>query len=217
MTITELKNAPLNEGVAYLLGLTYPLYTEARINGKECIVGGVRYNANKVTQEELDIHFNKVFKLLNKYFEDNMPDLKSNKELGRPLSQKLGFSIIVDKDDLTDNQCKAILHDMVLKIATSTTAIKSEFVKGCFDGRSSWDKTACYIALDIDRDSTKQKLLESIIQSLGISVNLNCRGVGHQKHDQLRIKKDSVKKFMTIIGLYSECKKKIISAAMCGK
>lgn len=214
MTITELKNAPLNEGVAYLLGLIYPLYTEARIDGKECIVGGVRYNANKVTQEELDIHFNKVFKLLNKYFADNMPDLRSNKELGHPLSLKLGFSIIIDKDNLTDNQCKAIFHDMVSEIATSTIAIKSEFVKGCFDGRASWDKTACYIALDIDRNSTKQQLLESIIKSLGISVNLNCRGAGHPKHDQLRIKKDSVKKFMTTIDLYSECKKKIILAAI---
>ena len=123
-------------------------------------------------------------------------------------------SVLIEKTDIPQWQCLRILTEKVNEIKNETVEIKKEFVKGCFDGRASWDTTAHYLAIDVDREYPRQDLIIEIIESLGIHLNINRRDKNHKKNDQIRIKPDTLPQFMSSIGLYSACRKNIVEMAM---
>lgn len=209
MNISEVKNTEMNKGLAYALGLVYPLYKEKVLGGETYIIGCVNHNSGKVTNEQIAQHFQSVLHLFNESM-GNALVLKTNKTTEYSISPKLGFSVLIKKGSCTTDESVAILENKVNEVKKASDEIKKEFVKGCFDGRSSWDTTAHYLSIDADRDNKKQDLIAEIIESLGISVNLNRRGEGHPKNDQIRIKPDSIRKYINDIGTYSTCRKQII-------
>lgn len=216
MKINELKLCDMNKGLAYILGLIYPLYKEKQLNDKTYILGSVNHNPGKITSEELTKHYFSVMKLINENMKNIKPDIKSNKTSEYKISVKEGFTVLIDKNDLTSEECRSIITSKVNLIKDSPDELKKEFVKGCFDGRSSFDTTAHYLSIDVDRDYNKQNLIADIIKSLDISVNINKRDTGHKKNDQIRIRKDSLEKFIDEIGLYSICRQNIIEKAIRG-
>ena len=60
--------------------------------------------------------------------------------------------------------------------------MKKAFARGCFDGRSSFDTTMHFLALDTDRIYSRQDLIKSIFEQLKISLQsgkkIELRGFG---------------------------------------
>lgn len=214
MNIRELQNIQMNKALAYALGLIFPLYKEKKLNTKEYILGCVNHNAGKVTQDELNKHFRSVYKLFKECMGNASPDIKTNKTAEYTISPKVGFTVLIEKTDVSEEECIKILTLKVQEIRDASEDIRKEFVKGCFDGRSSWDTTAHYLSIDVDRVYERQDLVIGIIESLGIIINNNRRDINHKKNDQIRIKPDSLKYFMSNIGLYSACRTNIVEKAM---
>lgn len=214
MNIMELKDAQMNKALAYTLGLIYPLYKEKKLNSKEYILGCVNHNAGKVTQDELNKHFKAVYILFKACMGSLAPEIKTNKTAEYTISSKEGFTVLIEKTGVSEDECIEILTQKVKEIKDSSVDIQKEFVKGCFDGRASWDTTAHYLSIDVDRVYERQNLIIEIIESLGIVINVNRRDINHTKNDQIRIKPDSLHYFMSDIGLYSACRTNIVERAM---
>lgn len=214
MNIKELQNAQMNKALAYALGLIYPLYKEKTLNAREYILGCVNHNAGKVTQDELNKHFRDVYKLFKECMGNSAPDIKTNKTAEYTISPKEGFTVLIEKTGVSEPDCINILTAKVKEVKSSSEDIRKEFVKGCFDGRSSWDTTAHYLSIDVDRVYERQDLVIEIIESLGIVINNNRRDKNHKKNDQIRIKPDSLNYFMSNIGMYSACRTNIVEKAM---
>ena len=213
MNINELKNIKMTPSLAYILGLIFPLYKEKRLNAHDYIIGSVNHNAGKVTQNELDSHYKTIYELIHKYNETKNITLMTNKTANYTISPKEGFSVLIETTNVSEEKTMDILYSKVKEIKTANKEIRTEFVKGCFDGRSSWDTTAHFLSIDVDRNYERQDLIIEIIESLGIHLNVNRRDKNHKKNDQLRIKYTSLHYFMSNIGLYSECRTKIIEKA----
>lgn len=211
MNIKELEQTQMNNALAYTLGLIFPLYKELTLdNENSFILGCVNHNAGKVTQEEILKHYIAVCRLFNMYYGDKGPQIKANKTEEYTISPKLGFSVLVEKNGVSKNECIDILTKKVEVICNSSEVIKKEFIKGCFDGRASFDTTYNYLSIDVDRDYKRQDLIINIIEKIGLEINNNRRKDNYEKNDQIRIKPKSLNKFMSIVGLYSVCRERII-------
>lgn len=203
MNITDLNTIEMNQALAYVLGLIYPLYKEKKICEKEYILGSINHNHNMITSEELAEHFLSVKQLIDIYMKETKPEIKSNSSSEFNISSKEGFTILIDKTDIDSQNSIEILNSLANKIKESNDEIKKMFVRGCFDGRASFDTTSKYLSIDVDRDYEKQDLIKEIIESLNIDINLNRRERNHKKNDQIRIKKDSLEKFLKDIDMFS--------------
>lgn len=210
MDIQQFHNIELNPATAYITGLCFPLYKTISILHKTYIVGSINHNSNMINSSDLAEHYNSVLKLINMYFGVGKIKILSNQNDEQNISSKKGFSVLIEQNGKNDGECLKLLSEISTKILSSSIEIKKEFAKGCFDGRSSWDTTAHYLSLDVDRDYSRQDLIVKIIESLGIGININRRDINHPKNDQIRIKKDSVKKFISTIGLYSKCRTNLV-------
>lgn len=210
MNVKEFIELDVNKAQAYILGLIFPLYKTTKYCGREYVIGSVNHNSNMINQVELAQHYNKIYRLINENIKNCDLLLLANKTEYGSVSSKEGFSILIEKGNNSDEEIKMMFSSLAQMIKKKPSNIKKEFIKGCFDGRSSWDTTAHYISLDIDRDYGRQDIIAGIIEDEGIEVNLNRRDLDHKKNDQIRIKKKFVKKFMNEIGLYSECRTKLI-------
>lgn len=213
MTIEEYENAEMTEGLAYITGMIFPLYKffpkpAKRKNGKYYICGSV--NHNEISAEDLAVHFKSVLRIISNL---NI-DIFNNTEGELKVSSKKGFSIVIDVSNNTEEQVKKILQNKVLEIEKSSENIKKEFFKACFDCRGSWDTSRHYFSVDVDRDYEKQDLMCEIFSDFGIDINQNRREQDYEKNDQLRIKSTSIKIFLEKIGLFSECRKKILIKAL---
>ncbi|MEG1957813.1 MAG: hypothetical protein RR071_08775 [Lachnospiraceae bacterium] len=214
MNIYELEKCKMSCALAYALGLIFPLYKVKPLEGKEYILGSINHNSGKITQDEINQHYEKVFKLFKEDLGNEKIQINANKTNYYNLTNKEGFSILIEKLNVSKEDCVNILTEKTNEIKNSTEKIKAEFVKGCFDGRSSWDKTAHYLSIDVDRDYNKQDIIIEIIESVGIDINNNRRDINHEKNDQLRIKYESLPTFMSKIGFYSSCRNSIVKHAM---
>lgn len=214
MNIRDIENVQMNRALAYALGLTYPLYKSKEINGKEYILGCVNHNPGKVTQDEINKHYRDVYQLFTDCMGRSALVIKTNKTQEYTISPKEGFSVMIETDGVSEQECLAILTQKVIEVKESSEEIKKEFVKGCFDGRSSWDTTAHYLSIDVDRVYERQNLIVEIIESLGIEINVNRRTYSHQKNDQIRIKRDSIRYFISNIGMYSACRMNHVENAL---
>ena len=203
MTISELEQITINPGIAFILGLIYPLYKTGQSNDMETFIKGcINYNA--ITEEELANHFKLVMNFLERSNIRNI-DLKANKQPDFSISKKKGFSVIIWKENKSDKICMDILTKKVLEIKKSDNIeVKKAFARGCFDGRSSFDTTMHFLALDTDRIYSRQDLIKSIFEQLKIDLNLNRREINHPKNDQLRIKPKYLSKFLNEVGLFSK-------------
>lgn len=208
MTIREVEKAQMNRALAYAIGLMYPLYKEKNVKGVDYVLGCVNHNANMITDEDLAKHFKSVMELFMQFDNSKGISVKDNK--ANKIQPKIGFSVLFEQNGLDESQCINILTKKVIEIKDCDLTIKQEFVKGCFDGRSSWDKTAHYLSIDVDRDYERQNLIVDICKSCGIILNVNNRGEGHPKNDQLRIKPDCLHTFLYQIGMYSTYRYKLV-------
>ena len=165
-----------------------------------------------IDEKDISKHYKDVCELFKKY--KCKIEIRANKTVQYTLSPKKGFSVIIEKTNIPSKECIQILTEKVQEIKNSPDDIKKEFVKGCFDGRSSWDTKSHYLSVDVDRNDEKKDLIAEIIRSLNIDINMNGREPNHKKNDQIRIKYNSVQKFIEEIGLYSSCRKNIIEKAI---
>jgi hypothetical protein len=204
MKISELDTRNINVGIAYSIGLIYPLIKEIEYKGINHLAGQVNHQSNMITDGELTTHFKLIYDFLSTHIPEGFL-LLSNSE--NKLSKKKGFSILIENDIAGNND---ILNKMVEIIRKSDLEIKKYFVRGCFDGRSSYDKSSGYLSIDVDRDYSKQAIIKEIIASFDIDVNLNTRDSDHKKNDQIRIQRKSLKDFISKIGLFSLRRNKIL-------
>lgn len=206
MIIKELENYTINPGLAYVLGSIIPYFKKGKDNGgKEFIKGCANYNS--VSDEDLAAHFKSVLHLMEKNHLNDLIPL-SNKQDGYSISPKKGFSILIYKENLSDEECLAILIKKVLEIKeTESFEIKKEFMKGVFDGRASWDSTYHFFSIDADRDYERQDLIYEIFKSAGIDLQLNRRAKDYGKNDQIRLRPKDIKDFIQRIGLFNVMKK----------
>ncbi len=207
MTILELKKTKLDSALAYILGLIYPLYKTGKTKqGINFIKGCVNYN--QISEEDLADHF----KLVMNYINNQNIDLKSNKQSDFSISPKKGFSVLIWNDCGTDEKCLEILTGKVREIKHSgDDVLKRAFAKGCFDGRSSFDTTMHFLAVDTDRVYERQDLIKSIFDDLEIDLNLNRRDANYSKNDQIRLKPKSLSKYMNEVGLFSRVRKQAVN------
>lgn len=212
MKINDLERIELTPGFAYIIGLIYPLSKYKIINNIHYRIGAV--NHNQISEEELAYHFknaNLIKREINEKFNINI-DLRNNQV--NHISGKKGFSFLIETNEITSEICEILLLKKVKEISNDVFEVKKEFAKGCFDGRASWDKTAHYFSVDVDRNLEKQEIIKSIFSDLNIELNLNQREKSHPKNDQLRIKPSSIKQFLKYIGLYSQCRINILQNAI---
>lgn len=231
MTVLELKTKPMSSAIAYIIGMTLPLYKEIEIGSKQYIVGSVNHNYNPkdivldtpntshshISEAEIGEHFNIISHLFSSN-DLNIMIKANNNEYGS-ISSKNGFSILIDKDSESSDECKAILLALLDKISTCTDDIKYAFIKGCFDGRSSIDwnlkkGTIRYIAVDVERNHKLQEKICQVAASIGINLNLNQRPLGHTKNDQVRIKRDDLSAFRRNGGFFSPFRSRQLSHAI---
>lgn len=233
MTIEQLKLHcdKLSPAVAYVIGMTLPLYKEKTLGGISYIVGSVNHNPNPgnviletpnvslsyVSEAEIGQHFN----IVNNFFKFNGLDVKilANRNNVGSISAKNGFSILINKGEKTTDECKSILKECLDVISRSSDEIKCNFIKGCFDGRSSLDwnnnrKIVRYFAVDVDRDHQLQEEINKIANSIKISLNINQRSHDHSKNDQIRIKHDAFLAFEENIGFFSPFRSRQLSYAI---
>lgn len=211
MKLSEIENAELSSAICYIIGLIYPLTKEKDYGNHKYIIGSINHNVDMITDEELAAHFHTI---LNLFQNENIDTdcLKNNKsrDFGFSISAKKGFSVVIDATGYTSKKIQEVLTGKVRKIKESANEYKKEFAKGCFDGRASWDTTAKYFSVDVDRNHPKQDLIESIFNDFDIELNKNQRVIDHPKNDQLRIKPTSIEKYFDEIGTYSLARRKIL-------
>lgn len=207
MKASEFINSGITPATAYIIGLALPLYKEKLLRDRTYIIGAVNHNANMITEEEIALHFMSVNSLFEEYLPNADDSLIYNQSpIYGTIQPKKGFSVIIEKDvDIYSN-----LVECSKQILYKPEDIRVAFVKGCFDGRSSFDTSRHYLSIDVDRDHDMQEIIKGIINSLGIFVNLNQREYDHPKNDQVRIEPHSLGKFMMKVGFYSERRRKII-------
>lgn len=201
MKASEFIKSGITPATAYILGLALPLYKEKLLRDRYYIIGAVNHNANMITEEEIALHFMSVNNLIEEFLPNADDCLAYNQSLiyGK-IQPKKGFSVILEKDV----NIYSSMVEYARQILNKPENIRVAFVKGCFDGRSSFDTSRHYLSLDVDREHDIQRIMKDIINSLGVSVNLNQRAYNHPKNDQVRIVPQSLRKYMTKIGFYSE-------------
>lgn len=203
MTIDDIELCEMDEQLAYILGMCYPLYKKKDFNNKSYIIGACNYN--KIQNEELISHILAVKRFLQNSKSSSIQtiDMLDNSKLKRT---KKGFSILIENN----KEYADIFKKRVDELFLSNDKIKIMFTRGCFDGRASWDTTSHYISLDVDRDQEKKQLINNILSSVGIDLNINNRGENAKKNDQIRIRKSCVQKFLDDIGFFSTYRTNII-------
>lgn len=214
MDISEMRTAQMSRALAYALGLSFPFYKSKKVNGVNYVLGCVNHNPGMITDEDLAKHFKSVKELFDTDLHTKTILIKDNRV--NKIQSKLGFSILINQRNYTDDECIDIMTDKVRGIEIGPEEYKIEFAKGCFDGRSSWDKTAHFLSIDVDRNYDRQNLMVRIIESLGININVNNRDINHPKNDQVRIKPDSLHYFMRKVGLYSTFRERQVENGFMG-
>ena len=213
MKISEFFKSGINPATAYILGLCFPLLKKKSLKDNQYfILGSVNHNSGQITDSELNSHFFDVSELFKEYLgQYNTDDLMmyNNTPIYGRIQAKEGFSVIMEIDiDNYDSQ----LFGMAKQVRNSkNNENKILFIRGCFDGRASFDTTAHYLSIDVDRNIARQDLIVDIIQSVGIKVNLNRRGDGSSKNDQIRIEPKSLERYAEVIGFYSVRRRSIVS------
>lgn len=124
MNITDLNTIEMNQALAYVLGLIYPLYKEKKIGEKEYILGSINHNHNMITSEELAEHFSSVNRLIEAYMKETKPEIKSNSSSEFNISHKEGFTILIDRTDIDSQNSIEILNSLANKIKESNDEIK---------------------------------------------------------------------------------------------
>ena len=225
MTINELAQTNMSEGLAYLIGLTFPLLTDKeeivdKFHNRKYVGGCV--NHNEVSDEDKAIHFQCVLRLfascdiLNVTIKNNKKNPADKKDFS--CTPKMGFTCLIETTGVGIHTTEEILRNRVLEIETANIDIRKAFVRGCFDGRGSWDSTLHMFSVDIDRkadekeDRVDQFLLRRICESVigKDSIQLNQREKDHKKNDQMRIRKNFLNSFLTHVGLYSMARTHIL-------
>ncbi len=226
--LVDIQNVGWNSGKAYILGLVYPKLSIAKIEDDldgYYLVGLVSHNANQIDETELTSHFLNVTKLigeseLNKsILLRNIKDFKLMNRRSKVFrrSGKSGFGVLLKiktiNSDLDDflNDINDTLNEIIKTIPSDYI---DWFIAGTIDGRSSYDTTTNYIALDIDRDYEKQDILERILERSKYKYNLNKRDLYHEKEDQLRYDGSERERIINKIPLLSECRKKKIKESI---
>lgn len=236
MTIRQLDELAISPAVAYIVGMTLPLYKEKELGGIRYIVGSVNHNYNPkdlvlntpndsliyISEVEILNHFTRVRHFIRTEALD-VRLLANRNEFGS-ISAKNGFSILIEMGENSSEQCKKILRNKLSVISNSSEDIKCSFIKGCFDGRSSidWNRerltngefVARYIAIDVERDDSLQNAISKVAQSVGISLNLNQREKDHSKNDQIRIRPNDFCTFHKKCTFFSSFRTRQILAAI---
>ena len=219
MTINELAQTKMSEGLAYLIGLLYPLLTDKKeivdkFHNRKYIGGNV--NHNEVSVEDIAAHFNSVLKLFancnltNIIIKNNKKDPAQKKDFS--CSSKMGFTCLVETTGVGINNTESILKKKVQEIEVADIDTRKAFVRGFFDGRGSWDNTLHMFSVDVDRNPSRTRWLQKICESVigDGSVQLNLRESNHPKNDQMRIRKNYLRRFLTSVGLFSVARKDIL-------
>lgn len=210
MKISDYFKMGINPATSYILGLSYPMLKIKQIRDDYYILGSVNHNPNMITDQEIAIHFMEVTNLLNQHISDplDMILVYNNSPVYGKLQSKQGFSVVMrlDIDDYKER-----MEAMVVDLQNASEECRIQFTRGCFDGRSSFDTTRHFLAIDVDRDHHRQDVIAAIIESLGIELNINRREPGYDKNDQIRILPQKLSRYMQKVGFYSARRHKIIS------
>lgn len=210
MKISDYFKMGINPATSYILGLSYPMLKIKQIRDDYYILGSVNHNPNMITDQEIAIHFMEVTNLLNQYISDplDMILVYNNSPVYGKLQSKQGFSVVMQLDI---DDYKERMEAMVVDLQNASEECRIQFTRGCFDGRSSFDTTRHFLAIDVDRDHHRQDVIAAIIESLGIELNINRREPGYDKNDQIRILPKKLSRYMHNVGFYSARRHKIIS------
>lgn len=200
MTIEDIECNILNEQLAYIIGMCYPLYKEKNINNKKYLAGTCNYK--KISGNQLVQHIMSVKNFLEQSEITKDIILHDNKGY----SNKQGFTMLIEYDI----DYKDILNKKVEEIVISSSELKKMFIRGCFDGRASWDTSRKYLSIDVDRDTYKKNLIFNIAKSIQIGLNINNRKESYGKNDQIRILNKSIDNFLNNVGLFSKYREDII-------
>lgn len=142
MNINDLCTLPMNPAKAYVLGMIYALTKKITYNNNDVLLGSVNHNSTMIDADDLVGHFQEVTQLLTAYGET--VEIRDNSEL--PGLSKKGFSLIVNESV----NSTILLRDTVETLKSGSEENKKSFLKGCFDGRSSYDTTSKYLSIDCD-------------------------------------------------------------------
>lgn len=228
MLYKDFLNMEWGKATAYIMGLIFTRIDLGHIVNSSTIycLGQISHNSNMATRDQIISHQISLTELIEKdgyttvgliEQNDNIKIIKSNSSSRK--SGKKGFCLVLKIDDSTIQpykngnnieylKLKEQLHtDLMYKISTITNNVLPYFIAGTIDGRSSYDTTAGYISIDIDRNYDRQREIEKLLNMVGIKFNINTRGnrVDVSKADQLRY--DDAKYILQNIPLISDIRK----------
>jgi len=172
----------------------------------------VIHNPKKVKKSQLTLHkryVNKISsslsgKLVNPRIKNYNKYIPANKD---------GFALVFNSSKYLNESDITTFANSI--ISASSKEIKSCFLAGVFDGRSSWDKHSKKIVLDCISKASAD-LIKAILNDIGINYDYNTardRVSGNvPRNPQIRILSQDVPLFMKDVGLISPYRIDIISS-----
>ncbi|WP_102346374.1 hypothetical protein [Bacillus sp. Marseille-P3661] len=179
----------LTKNVAYFLGLLMA-DEQVILNDEKYWIAPVRHNPKQFNPVELEEHYNIVKSLAVEINKAEFTHFISYyKERGVKFKKynagKDGF-VTLFKQEEVEYSLDDLIDDISFGLQNGSSSIKRAFLVGVFDGRSSYDKTYKFIAMDIENDSLIE-LLGGILGSRGIEAKIN-NSLNARKRDNLKAK-----------------------------
>jgi len=227
MRLYELINLPINLGegelspeVAYFLGAVFSANESFEFESKQYWLAPVRHNYGQASEEQIFEHAQFLTQSIGRANGSILmkDEIRKNnwfnsKSITDAFKSKQGFAAIFESEngvtiDLLFDRAKDAL-------AKSSAEVKRAFIAGAFDGRSSVDKHAGYLALDCEIPKIAN-YLSGLLGEVDIKCNYNTHRVrmegGRPRKNQLRIKANDVVGFMSKVGIISSQRLAAITA-----
>ncbi|MET3682930.1 hypothetical protein ABID56_001020 [Alkalibacillus flavidus] len=165
----------LTENTAYFLGLLLADESIA-LEGRTHWIAPVRHNPKKYDMTSLEHHYYLVKSLSEQIGKENKTFfIDYFKSIGVKFSKfnagKYGFVTLFEQTE-DEYTLEKLVDDIFQPLKNSSHTVLQAFLVGCFDGRSSYDKTYKFISLDIQNQNLFN-LIAELISRLGIKANLN--------------------------------------------
>ena len=165
----------LTPEIAYFLGLLLA-NERTSIGGNVYWLAPVRHNPKKFTMPDLRNHFNTVCtiaaKLNHTGYTHMVQTLRSHGIRTKKFNAGKNGFVTLFKQTTVGYTIDELVDDISAPLLKSPSHVCRAFLIGVFDGRSSYDKTAQYISIDLEERCSKD-LVEQVLNLFHLSINYN--------------------------------------------
>ena len=208
MLIKMFNNSNLSEQEAYIVGLCFPKLFKGKYLNEEYILGRIGHHTTKVsnkevTEDDILYHYVLIKNYLSEFYNKNF--IIRPARVIQPKVPSIGFSLMFKMENDIEKYKEKFIK-LLKKIKISEETVKKSFIKGMFDGRSSYDNGK-YMTLDVDNNLDTIEIIKDIVSNIFDDVNSFYNPRGNDGVPRLRL---SLSNLQTI-KLFSPYRAKIIT------